>query len=74
MHYAAQLAEQLRIKTDELNWLLMEAEARLALSREWTEEARAAGDPQWATRYTEDIELLEASINHIRTRLRMLLG
>lgn len=62
------------MKTDELSWLLMEAEARLAISREWTEEAREAGDPTWATRYQEDIQVLESSIQYATKRLKMLLG
>jgi hypothetical protein len=60
--YAEQLAAILRLKTSELSWLFIEAEGRLALSREWTEEAKAAGESEW-TRYQKDIEILEAALN-----------
>lgn len=66
--YTQQLATMLRAKTAELSWLVIEVEARLALSREWTEEARAAGEKDWM-RYSDDIELLETALRDAREML-----
>jgi hypothetical protein len=59
--YTAHLAAALRMKVTELSWLFIEAEGRRALAREWTAEAREAGEPNW-NRYLEDIEILEAAL------------
>jgi len=72
--YAKQLAITLRTKTDELLWLFIEAEGRLAISREWTEEARAAGEPTWATRYKDDIEVLESALEYFRAQFNTALS
>jgi hypothetical protein len=71
--YAKQLAATLRLKTDELIWLFIEAEGRLALSREWTEEAHQAGDAAWDTRYQQDIAVLESAIQHVRDQFETVL-
>ncbi|NJN68102.1 MAG: hypothetical protein HC884_16020 [Chloroflexaceae bacterium] len=71
--YAKQLAATLRQKTDELIWLFIEAEGRLALSREWTEEAHQAGDPEWDLRYQQDIAVLESAIQHVREQFETVL-
>lgn len=59
--YVKQIAATLRVKTSELSWLFIEAEGRLALAREWTEEAKEAGEQNW-DRYLADIELLESAL------------
>lgn len=66
--YAEQLAAALRMKTSELSWLFIEAEGRLALAREWTEEAREAGETNWA-RYMKDIDILESALQDVRSML-----
>ncbi len=66
--YAAHLAAALRVKTTELSWLFIEAEGRVALSREWTEEAREAGEPNWNC-YLDDIEVLETALKDARRML-----
>lgn len=72
--YVHQLAKTLRTRTDELTWVFMEADARLALSREWTEEARIAEDPEWSTRFREDIAVLDSALQHVRSQLQVLLA
>lgn len=66
--YAEQLAAALRVKTSELSWLFIEAEGRLALAREWTAEAREAGETNWA-RYMKDIDLLESALQDARSMI-----
>ena len=66
--YAEQLAAALRMKTSELSWLFIEAEGRLALAREWTQEAREAGETNWA-RYMKDIDILESALQDARSML-----
>jgi hypothetical protein len=68
--YAKQLAAALRMKTTELIWLFVEAEGRLALSREWTEEAREAGETHW-NRYLDDIDVLEAALQDARKMMEV---
>ncbi len=68
--YASQLARVLILKTDELAWLYMEAEARLSLSQEWSEEACEANDPEWDTRFIQDIEVLQAALEHVQEGLK----
>ena len=68
--YAKQLAAALRMKMTELSWLFIEAEGRLALSREWTEEAQEAGETHW-NRYLDDIDVLEAALEDTRKMLEV---